>query len=301
MSNSIPELVSAIIAENPSHKPFLDASLGGLEAEEREACEHYLGYCSSRGMTLERIAECYNTIVVDTMREQIYFQRNKRYRHATYADVAGLVYDDPEYMEKYMYGLAVTLFFWPAHRELKRFFHRTLPKDRAGRYLEVGPGHGFYFMSSMTSSSYSSFTGIDISAKSVEMTRDILESGYFGTFTDYEVLCQDFFRSDSNEEPFDALVMGEVLEHVEDPGMFLRQTRALTRPDSYIYVSTCMNAPAVDHLFLFTSPDHLKSIIAEAGLSVVDECLIPYPGLSIEETAAKQLAMNIGLVLKHAE
>ena len=40
--------------------------------------------------------------------------------------------------------------------------------------------------------------------------------------------------------------------------------------------------------------------VVEAGLRIVERCLIPYPGLTIEETEQKQLAMNIGVVLTHS-
>jgi 2-polyprenyl-3-methyl-5-hydroxy-6-metoxy-1,4-benzoquinol methylase len=155
-------------------------------------------------------------------------------------------------------------------------------------------------MKAIGETAYTQFEGIDISPKSVEMTRDILESGDFGTFSNYALLCQDFLNAEPSTASFDALVMGEVLEHVEDPGAFLRRIRELTRPDSYIYISTCMNAPAVDHLALFTSAAHLESIIEDAGLRIADQCLVPYQGLTVTETEEKQLPMNIGAVLAHA-
>lgn len=300
LTGSTQQLVECILEANPSHKPFLDVSLGEMTPELLNELEHYLGYCASRDVSLAYIAESYNTIVQDTFLEQIYFMRNKRYRYSTYAEVAGSVYNDAEYMGKYMYGLAVTLFFWPAHRALKSFFERTLPGDRSGSYLEIGPGHGFYFMTAIAKTEFTNFVAIDISEKSVAMTRDVIESGYFGTYSNYSVQCKDFLSADVDGEVFDALVMGEVLEHVEDPGLFLRRIRSVTRADSYIYISTCMNAPAVDHLSLFTSAEELRGIVEDSGLRVADECLIPYPGLSVEETEAKQLAMNIGLVLAHS-
>lgn len=298
-SNRLAELIAAILAENPPHKPFLDESIAGLPEEELRELDAYLTYCVDAGVSLEYLAECYNVIVQDTYLEQIYFMRNKRYRHSTYAEVAATVYDDPDYMEKYMYGLALTLFFWPAHRTLKEFFIQTLPTDRGGRYLEIGPGHGFFFMSAMQNARFDSFTAVDISKKSIEMTRNIVESKYFGEYSDFTLERADFLTSDFANQPFDAVVMGEVLEHVEQPQQFLERIRRITTPESYIYVSTCMNAPAVDHLSLFESVDHLKEYVHAAGLRCKRECVVPYQGLTIEETQEKHMPMNIGMVLTH--
>ena len=300
MNESTQHLIDAILAENPSHKPFLDQSLDGLPEEVLDELASYLGYCQSRGVGLTFLAESYNTIVQDTFSEQIYFMRHKKYRFSTYAEVAGSVYQNEEYMKKYMYGLAITLFLWPAHRQLKQFFERTLPKTSGGRYLEIGPGHGFYFMRALDATQFDSFTAVDISPASVDMARDIVSSGYFGEFSGYSIVCQDFLSADLDGERFDALVMGEVLEHVEEPGTFLRRIRELTHPESYVYVSTCMNAPAVDHIALFRSVAELEAIINDAGLRIADQCLVPYPGLTVEETERKQLALNIGAVLSHA-
>lgn len=298
-SNHIVELTAAILIENPPHKPFLDESVAGLPEEASRELDAYLNYCLDAGVSLEYLAECYNVIVQDTYLEQIYFMRHKKYRFSTYAEAAAAVYDDPDYMEKYMYGLALTLFFWPAHRRLKEFFVETLPIDRTGRYLEIGPGHGFFFMSAMKNAHFDAYTAVDISEKSVEMTRNIVESKYFGEYSGYTLKHADFLTSNFAEQPFDAVVMGEVLEHVEDPRRFLERIREITTSDSYIYVSTCMNAPAVDHLSLFESVDHLKTYVDAAGLRCDDECVVPYQGLTIEETQEKRLSMNIAMVLTH--
>lgn len=298
-ANDIQRLVDLILAGNPSHTPFLQESLATIDDTSRQELGNYLAYWRHHGVSLPYMAECYNTIVQDIFVEQIYFMRHKRYRHSSYADVAAAVYDNPEYMEKYMYGLSLTLFLWSMHRRLKRFFEETLPRDVSGDYLEIGPGHGWYLMTALTKTAYSRFIGMDVSAKSIEICANILESGYFGQFTDFVLRCADFVTADFEGHVFDAVVMGEVLEHVEAPDVFLRRVRELTHAQSYIFISTCMNAPAIDHISLFSSVEHLESLINAAGLRITKECLLPYPGLTAEETTAKRMPMNIGVVLAH--
>ena len=304
MSRGSPQcrtLVDRILEENPNHTVYLRGSLSGLTDADWIELDHYLSYCLDKRLTIDYLAECYNVIVQDAIIEQIYFMRHKKYRYSTYAEAAERVYDNAEYMEHYMYGLAITLYFWPAHRELKGFFSRTLPLNREGSYLEIGPGHGSYIMQAIKSSSFKRFVGVDISAKSVELTREILQSGHFGSFENYSIEHADFLEADLAEAPFDAAVMGEVIEHVEDPERFVARVREVTRPDAYIFMSTCMNAPIIDHIALFRSVSDVEKVIAGGGLAIADSLLIPYPGLTVKETEEQELTLNIALRLCHPD
>lgn len=299
LSETGTQLAETVLAANPTHRQFLTESCSGITEEEAAELDAYLRYLLSAGHTLDYLADCYNVIVMDTLREQVYFRRHGRYRHSTYAQVADSVYQNPEYMEQYMVGLAITLYLWPAHRKLKKFFQDTLPTDRTGTYFEIGPGHGLFLMCAMRRGAFSRYTAIDISAKSVQLTRDVLSSGAFGRFSRYEIVEADFLQTEPAGAPFDALTMGEVLEHVEEPVRFLSRIRELTSAESYIFVSTCINAPAIDHISLFTSVAHLHELVAKSGLMVREECIAGYQGMSPEETQAQKLPLNIAMSLGH--
>lgn len=297
MTTHLPDLLARIKAQNAMQAGLLDAAVASLPAEEGAELESYIAYFLADGADLDYLAASYDLIVKDTLREQLYFRRRGRYRFATYAEVAGSVYHDPDYMGKYMHGLALTAFLWPNHAAMRRYFLETLPKDKDGAYLEIGPGHGLYMMSAMRRTRYATFEGVDISATSVALTRRILGSGHFGTFTDYRVRETDFLAA-SFEHRYDAIVMGEVLEHVEDPGRFLQRIRTLSQPGSYIFITTCINSPAYDHIYLFTSPEHLAGIIGDAGLSICDQLVLPYHGTTLAQSAQERLPVNIALVLQ---
>jgi SAM-dependent methyltransferase len=297
VSASLDDLVRAIRADNPLQGPFLDASIGELRPDERAALTGYLDYCLSRGRAIGYLARCYNTIVQDTLREQVYFQRHGRYRHSTYADVAGSVYQNDDYMQLYMYGLALTAYLWPNHRAIHRYFTERLPRASGGAYLEIGPGHGIYFLSAMRLSAYRAFEAVDISPTSVAQTRDLVGSGYFGAFSNYRVAHGDFLADGALVPGYAAIVMGEVLEHVEEPQRFMRRIRDLAAPGAFVFITTAINAPAVDHIYLFRSPAEVRSLCEDAGLEFVDQLVVPYSGLSIEESQARALPVNIAMVL----
>jgi 2-polyprenyl-3-methyl-5-hydroxy-6-metoxy-1,4-benzoquinol methylase len=262
-----------------------------------ERLDHYIAYCIDAGLSVPYLAECYLTIAYDTLKEQVYFQKHGKYRHSCYRDVAQDVYLNEPYMAKYMYGLALTLYLWPRHLEIYRFFSNTLPRSTKGRYLEVGPGHGANMMLAMQLTAYDSFHGIDISETSIKMTQSIIEYN----IPKARSLCilehLDFLSAPLPSEKYACIVMGEVLEHVEQPTHFLSKAAEIARDDAYIFVTTCINTPAIDHIYLFDSSEHVKEMIEESGLKIRNELILPYEGMSLTECMNKHLPVSVAYVL----
>lgn len=300
LAPNIRQLAEAVIEQNPTHRHFMQAALAGLSAQEAERLDSYVSFCLKKGVDVPYLAECYLTIVSDTLREQIFFQKNGHYRHDSFAAVAKDVYFNPDYMSHYMHGLALTAFLWPNHLAMFTFFEKTLPRDKRGAYLEIGPGHGYYLMTAMALSGYSAFTGVDISETSIAMTRELISHFSKGRGAGAELRCLDFLAAELPAEGFDAIVMGEVLEHVEQPELFLRRIHSLAKKDAYIYVTTCINAPAVDHIYLFRTPEQLTEMFKSCGLAIKDQLLCPYQGLTLAESLEKKLAINVAYVLQKA-
>lgn len=296
-TSRIDALTENIVKINPLQRNFISESVTDIFDEEMRDLDAYISFTESLGIEPEYLAECYDLIVKDTLREQMYFQRHGRYRHSTFDDVANSVYFNAEYMRKYMHGLAITAYLWPNHRALHRFFVDSIPTGKRGRYLEVGPGHGVFMMCAMRQSAYESFEGIDISPTSVEMTRALLGSGFFGEFDNYDIFEQDFFATDMAANAFSAVVMGEVLEHVEDPGRFLQHISTVSTDDAFIFITTPINAPAIDHIYLFDSVESIETLVEQGGLRVCDSLLVPYPGLTVEDSMAQVLPVNVAMVL----
>lgn len=292
------ELRSNIVAQNPMQAEFLATSLLDVEPHELRDLGSYINFSQSLGLEITYLAECYDLIVKDTLREQMYFLRHGKYRYSSFEEVAESVYFDDGYMRKYMHGLALTAYLWPNHRALHRYFLEKLPTDQKGRYLEIGPGHGMYMMSAMRKCTYEHFDGIDISPTSVEMTRSLLGSGNFGTFDNYRIFEQDFLAGEIPAESYDAIVMGEVLEHVEKPNVFLDAIRRIATRDAFIFITTPINAPAIDHIYLFDSWNSINELVIAANLTVREKLLVPYPGLSVKDSLEQSLPINVAMILE---
>ena len=300
-TSRITTLLAAIAERHPLHKPFLDRALAYLTAGEVERLDLILAYLLEKGRALAYVVDCYMTVLEDMTSEQMYFFRHGEYRHKTYAEVADSVYDNPDYMDRYMYGLALTAFLWPNHVEIARFFERTLPTGRRGRYLEVGPGHGYFMAIAATRGAFDELVGIDISAASIAQTRAMLERFAPEAAARADLRVGDFHAATELEpESFDAAVMGEVIEHVEDAPGFLRRLHELVRDDAYVCVTTGINAPAIDHLYLWRTTDELEAMIAECGFRIRESLHLPYEGRTLEQSRKQKLPIRVAYVLEKA-
>jgi len=288
--------VTAIAKIDKLQKSFLQSAVENLSDEDIAMLDGYILHCIEKGTNFSDLAESYKLICKDTLREQIFFQRHGQYRHSKYEDVASDVYHNDDYMAKYMHGLALTAFLWPNHLKMKDFFLQTFPRDKTGRYLEIGPGHGLFFMNAMRHGAFDTFEGVDISRKSIEMTETLLRNEFPGESANYKLVHQDFLKQPSAEK-YDAIVMGEVLEHVENPDAFLKKMHDLSNPGAYVFITTCFNCPAIDHIYLFRSHNDLAEIVHSSGFEIKEELQVPYTGLSIEESEKQRLPINVAMVL----
>ena len=278
------------------HERFMTGAIEAATPDELQRLDRYLDFCLSKGLDMTYLAACYLTIVEDTLEEQLYFSRHGRYRHASFADVADAVYFDRAYMDRYMYGLAISTFLWPNHVAMARFFRASLPPGRRSRYLEVGPGHGFLLLAALDVGSFDECLAIDLSAASIEQTRSVIS--HFRPDAVLRLEERDFLEADDLEPgTFDTIVMGEVLEHVERPEAFLSRIAELATDGAFIFITTCINAPAVDHIYLWRTTDELEAMIVAAGLDIVEPLRLPYEGKTLEQSRDLRLPINVAYVL----
>lgn len=136
--------------------------------------------------------------------------------------------------------------------------------------LEVGCGLG-YLTYALTRAGYRRSVGIDLSAIAVERARERYGCDY--RVADIAVLAAD------ERERFDAVILSEVIEHLEDPVWFIGQLQRLLKPGGRIILTTpsrlfggnpehvwATDPPPV-HLWWLTEPG-LAAIAAQAGLRI---------------------------------
>ena len=294
-------VIRLVLTTRPMHRKFLMRSISNLTEVEKTEAETYLAFLSNEGLSVDEIADAYLTIVDDTFIEELRFRETGHYRFSSFAETQAEVYNNSDYMYRYMIGLAISSFWWSNHTKMRRFFQEQLPalSAKSGVYREVGPGHGMYFLESLRNCNFSVFEGIDISPTSAEMTKRIINSDFFGSFPHARIIVGDFLE-EQGLVPADILVMGEVLEHVENPGVFLQRSYETTTSKPFFFLTTCINAPAIDHLYNPESVENLEALFAEYGFVIQERCVIPRDGTTLEDCERNRLAINVAYVLSKA-
>src|SRR6185312_17119874 len=111
--------------------------------------------------------------------------------------------------------------------------------------LEVGVGHGFYLSKALEIlDNATAVTAVDISETSIEMAQNFVNDSRVAYKLKYIF---DF----NNDEKYDFITLGEVLEHMEDPLTLLLKLNELLSDDGTLFFTTPTNAPAIDHIYLF--------------------------------------------------
>ena len=287
-----------ISQHDPTHIEFAKKSVLVLSEQERSEFEQVIKFYVSNGKTFDEVYECYRLIIKDALKQGIHFAKTGKYKYSNFNEIYHLVYSNAAYMERYMIGLSITSFLWLNHVMLARFFASILPKlnDRNGNYLEVGPGHGIFFKKVINSGKFSNAVALDVSETSLELTRDIIDIGK--KTCEVEFLHADFLTYRFSNINFNTVVIGEVLEHVEEPSEFIKQATNLLAYNGTLFISTCINAPAIDHLYNWDSIVDLEDDLTRFGLKVEDRLLLPTAGLSVEQCEAQRKTINVGYLLR---
>ena len=279
------------------HEPTIATSLGNRNAEvmqdtEKSAkmvtnvAEHHYG-------GLDKVCEGYRYFCQEMiLKAELHFRRHGCYERSTFKEALRDVYTKPDVMEKYMNGLLVSGIFWHNHAYALTFYRtQFLPMLPQGyTHLEVGPGHGALLYLTAIDPSHDRIVGWDVSPSSIEATKRTLE--IIGVDQEIELVCQDMFDAESENEAFDSIVVSELLEHLEDPLKALKALYKTLKPGGYILVNMPANSPAPDHLYLINKPHEMTDLIKEAGFTIEKEALFPMTGYDLERCKKDKLTIT---------
>ena len=280
--------------QKKSIEKILQAEFEKADFEELESVLSF--YTDQYGM--EYVVDSYLTILDDTATETMYFLQNGRYRRSTFAEVDQLVYDNPDYMKRYMIGLAISDYLWTSHLKITHWFKGLIAQNGgAERYLEIGPGHGHYFLEAVQAGGFAHYDAIDISDASIEQTKaflkkrlpDVLECGKVSVFK------QDCYSYEPDSK-YDMIAIAEVLEHLERPEEMVERAYSLLNPGGRLYVTVPVNAPAIDHIHLFRTIREVEDLITESGFEITDRCYAVEGGMDPVKAERQKRAIIVGLL-----
>lgn len=251
-------------------------------------------YFNSKKVTPQKLAEDYLKMVNDMRHESLFFLRHGRYSCENQSMAFEKVYSKTAVMSYYMNALLISQIFWKHHFSIFTYFDQNLnhffKPNESIDILDIGPGHGFFSQIIITRiPNYNKLDIIDISESSLNMTKEIIGIGdrinYFN---------EDIFDFDTSHK-YDLIVLGEVVEHLDNPLEILKKISKLLTEDGILWLTTPTNAPALDHIYLFKNKDDVNELISSAGLNVVNSIGFYSEDVSEEVANKNKVTQLIGL------
>lgn len=292
------------VKKSPFQKKKLEKYLSTRNDHYFEQAEEfaglYSGYLQSQNIELEYAVQAYQKLCNDMMKCQIFFMKTGKYSmmssDAEEADTN--IYKNEEVMRLYMIGLALSQFLWSSHYEIYMCLLDAMKQhaSKTKNYLEIGPGHGLFFNKALEIIDPSAkATAVDISETSIKITKSIID--YFKPYSKNVVYHNTDMLKLDLPYTFDFITMGEVLEHVNFPEVLLSKLRDLLSPDGRAFVSTCVNCPAIDHVYHFKTIDEIREMFIKCGLDIVEERIAPVEDLPFKEIMEKKITVNYCAIL----
>jgi ubiquinone/menaquinone biosynthesis C-methylase UbiE len=266
--------------------------------EAETFAEDYVGYLNRQGVPIESAVDSYLGLCADTLKCQIQFSKTGKYPTNSQSSAVEKVYNNEAVMMPYMIGLGISQFLWETHYRMYSFFSRYLKMNGDGikSYLEIGPGHGLFLKKAIECIPVSAkISVVDISPISIKIVQSIID--YFSVGKSIVYHNADIFEIVPDRQ-FDFITMGEVLEHVSRPQDLLRKLYQMVAPTGKVFVSTCVNAPAIDHLYHFRNVQEIRDMVESEKLTIEDELVLPVEDLPMDEIVSKKITINYCAIIK---
>lgn len=258
----------------------------------------YAKYLTEENITKEYAVDAYLQMCKDMMSEQAKFSRTGSYSCGSVPEAVENVYHNEETMKSYMHGLILSQFLWKNHYLMLKFFiEEVLRVDRIGRLLEIGSGHGLYIAQAMKRFPQAEFEIMDISPVSIAMTKKIVK--HLISNPDKISFVQADARDCSGGGKFDFIIMGEVMEHVEDPLSLLVSVKKMLGDGGRLHITTCANCPAIDHVYCFDSVEAIVEMIDAAGFRVLKDIALPVEDIPREKWKETRVGINYAAALEN--
>jgi len=298
-------LAAAILGELGRQMPFMlkaareghGTPLSQRLPELEYVAEHLRDMAAGETDWIARAVKSYVVLSLEFLKLQKKLEETGRYLFSSERETLANVYSSERvFGDYYLAGLLLSEALWPNHHRFGEGFTHDflagLPPD--ARVLEVGVGSGYHLAKLLGARPDVRYTGIDVSSYAIDFARRF-------ALGDKEIAGITFSLANATEgigEPpasFDAVICGEVLEHVDDPGVLLSELHRVIKPQGRAFVTTVVFAANIDHVFLFESAQQIRDLLSARGWETEQEWVLPvYPQDSPE---AHRRPINYGAIV----
>ena len=164
--------------------------------------------------------------------------------------------------------------------------------------LEVGSGHGLFLVEVLKATNKAKVIDVvDISKSSINMTKSIINSLNKDYLNNINFFISDINKYQANKK-YDFIIMGEVIEHVDDPLNILKKSYSLLSNNGKVFITTCANCPTIDHVYYFRNVEEIRELLITAGYKIDSELIVPSENKSDKYLEKFKVDMMYAAVLK---
>ncbi len=290
---ALSRIVSAVLSSWPEHESFLTVRFVDPTEPTLPIAEEMAGLVLRIiGDEMPAFVAAYRWTCEALIAEDLHFRRTGRYRWSTFEDAYREVYSRPDYMNNYLRGLLLSQVLWANQAAAFHFYvRRFLPRlKHDADYLEIGPGHGLLIYFAARYPKVGAITGWDVSESSLSMTRHTLES--IGVERPFTLTLQNILEPAVIKDSYDAVVVSEVMEHLDRPEAALDTLLQALRPGGLAYFNVPVNSPAPDHIYHWESPAQVEELVRSRGFNIVDSDSAAATGYDLERALRRKITIN---------
>ncbi len=256
----------------PAHRAYLDTLRATLEPRELVHANWLADAIMKISPDLVRVCEDYRWLCEVMRDEQMQFMRTHRYRLSSFSEALRTVYENAPFMERYLNGLLVGRVLWLEQLQmLIQYADDFLPGNWPNyRHLEIGPGHGILLFLAAQDMRCAEVAALDVSASSLQATNACLQRLHARSGA--HLIEHDIFSGvPETSGGWNSIVVSELLEHLEAPDLALRNLAKAMNRNGRMFISTPVNCPMPDHIYLFETPEEVRRLVESCGLKVIEQ------------------------------
>lgn len=284
------ELFGRVVAAQSFFERGIDILVASCGENYLRFVEQHAAFIFERGADpeaeLKKAVKAYTQCSMDYLYLQYQLESSgeARYKCASFEEGRREVYDNPEVMQGfYLDGLYLSLILWPNHYRMFRYYlDQFLPwLPQTGRLLDLPAGPGSYACYGLLEKPGWTGLGVDISHSAIEYSSRLIQHRNLTDRIRIEY-GEGHKRLPWDDGAFDALVTGELLEHLDDPASFLKECVRVTKPGGFLFVTTAIYAASLDHVYMFEDVESVNRMLAGCGATMWSYLAMPVrPGDSI--------------------
>jgi len=297
------KIYSLIIKKSSFQKKKITQFLSELNQKNLNENENYLKiyklFLDKNKIKINQAVNSYLEMCSDMFKCQIEFLRSGKYPVLYLKDAKKKVYNNNVKMKSYMVGLAISQFFWKTHYKMFKHLQLFINNSKSSKnYLEIGPGHGlFAYYAFKNLKDLKNFHVIDISKTSLKLTKNFLELFLKNNQVKTKYIYGDFVNKKINNK-YDIIVCGEVIEHVSNPDKLLKRIHYYLNDKGKVFISTCINCPAIDHINQWHTIDEIRKIYKKAKFKLMNEKILPVEKVTYKTALQKKITVNYSAILQ---